>query len=114
MKLNTTRQRVDVLLVSMPFGPLLEPSLGLSLLKATLARHGCNARVLYLTLPFAKDVGIDVRRAPGHLCGDPLRGRIVVQGSGPARTGDASGPRDRLPPHQRPGQGPPLEGLWRI
>jgi ribosomal peptide maturation radical SAM protein 1 len=47
----------DVLLVVMPFGPLLQPSLGLSLLKAGLG--GDRARIEYLTLPFADLAGTD-------------------------------------------------------
>jgi ribosomal peptide maturation radical SAM protein 1 len=47
----------DVLLAVMPFGPLLQPSLGLSLLKAGLG--GDRARIEYLTLPFADLAGAD-------------------------------------------------------
>jgi ribosomal peptide maturation radical SAM protein 1 len=47
----------DVLLIAMPFGPLLQPSLGLSLLKASL--EGPGAAIEYLTLPFADRVGAD-------------------------------------------------------
>jgi ribosomal peptide maturation radical SAM protein 1 len=50
----------DVLLVVMPFGPLLNPSLGLSLLKAGLG--GLRARIDYLTLPFADLVGPELYR----------------------------------------------------
>jgi ribosomal peptide maturation radical SAM protein 1 len=48
----------DVLLVVMPFGPLLNPSLGLSLLKASLGE--LRARIDYLTLPFADLIGADL------------------------------------------------------
>ncbi|MCM2254669.1 MAG: RiPP maturation radical SAM protein 1, partial [Vicinamibacteria bacterium] len=41
----------------MPFGPLFAPSLGLSLLKAGLARAGIGCRVRYFTLPFAERIG---------------------------------------------------------
>jgi len=47
----------DVLLVSMPFGPLLSPSLGLSLLKPQLTARGLSCRVEYFTLPFAEAIG---------------------------------------------------------
>ena len=47
----------DVVLVSMPFGPVFAPSIGLSLLKAGLARHDVSARVQYFTIPFAESVG---------------------------------------------------------
>ncbi len=48
----------DVVLVSMPFGPEMSPSLGLSLLKASLARRGVPSRVLYFTLRFAEALGV--------------------------------------------------------
>ncbi|NOX63331.1 MAG: RiPP maturation radical SAM protein 1 [Chloroflexi bacterium] len=50
---------VDVLLVSMPFAPLLQPSIGLSLLKAGLTRLDVASEVLYLTLRFAEEIGIE-------------------------------------------------------
>src|SRR5215217_6456700 len=48
-----------VLLLSMPFGALNRPSLGLSLLKSVLreARIPCDVR--YLTFPFAELAGYD-------------------------------------------------------
>ena len=42
----------------MPFGPEMSPSLGLSLLKASLATHGTSVRVLYFTLRFAELLGV--------------------------------------------------------
>lgn len=82
------RDRLDVLLVSMPFGPLLQPAIGLSLLKAGLVRRGRSARIQYFTLRFAKLVGVGTylqvslaRAAPTHtLVGEwifshALRGR---------------------------------------
>lgn len=47
----------DVLLVSMPFGPLLTPSLGLSLLVAKLRDSGVRTRLEYMTLQFARWIG---------------------------------------------------------
>jgi ribosomal peptide maturation radical SAM protein 1 len=47
----------DVLLVSMPFGPLLSPSLGLSLLQPQAAARGVSCRVEYFTLPYAERIG---------------------------------------------------------
>ena len=47
----------DVVLVSMPFGPAFSPSLGLSLLKAGLARDGIAASLHYFTIRFAEAVG---------------------------------------------------------
>src|SRR5512138_927684 len=51
-------EATEVLLVSMPYGPEMSPSLGLSLLKASLAPLGVSCRVLYLTLRFAERVGV--------------------------------------------------------
>ena len=48
---------LDVLLVSMPFGPLLSPSLGLSLLQPQLAARGLASRIEYFTLPWAERIG---------------------------------------------------------
>jgi ribosomal peptide maturation radical SAM protein 1 len=47
----------DVLLVCMPFGPVFSPSIGLSLLKAGLARRGIPSRVRYFSIDFAARVG---------------------------------------------------------
>jgi ribosomal peptide maturation radical SAM protein 1 len=49
----------DVLLVSMPFGPLFSPSFALSLLKAALAERGIGAEVRYFSLDFAERIGQD-------------------------------------------------------
>ena len=58
MILNEKVQKpVDVVLVSMPFGPLWQPSIGLSLLKATLTPGRVSTKILYFTLPFAKQIG---------------------------------------------------------
>ncbi len=46
-----------VLLISMPFGALERPALGLSLLKARLAEEGFDCDVSYLNFPFAEFVG---------------------------------------------------------
>jgi ribosomal peptide maturation radical SAM protein 1 len=52
-------QHADVVLVSAPFGPLLLPSLGLSLLKSAVLADNAEASVeiLYLTIDFAKRIG---------------------------------------------------------
>jgi ribosomal peptide maturation radical SAM protein 1 len=47
----------EVALVSMPFGPLFSPSIGLSLLKSGLARVGIQSRVHYFTIRFAELTG---------------------------------------------------------
>jgi ribosomal peptide maturation radical SAM protein 1 len=51
---------LDVLLVSMPFGPLFSPSLALSLLQPQVAARGLTCRVDYFTLPFAERIGEDL------------------------------------------------------
>jgi ribosomal peptide maturation radical SAM protein 1 len=48
---------LDVLLVSMPFGPLLSPSLGLSLLQPQVEARGLSCRCQYFTLPFGERIG---------------------------------------------------------
>lgn len=48
---------IDVVLVSMPFGPLFSPSLGLSLLQPQVRGRGLSCRVEYFTLPFAERIG---------------------------------------------------------
>jgi hypothetical protein len=47
----------DVVLVSMPFGPLFSPSIGLSLLQPQVRARGFSCRVEYCTLPFAERIG---------------------------------------------------------
>ena len=47
----------DVVLVSMPFGPLFWPSLGLSLLKPPLVERGISVSIKYFTIPFAERIG---------------------------------------------------------
>ncbi|HZR23011.1 MAG TPA: RiPP maturation radical SAM C-methyltransferase [Vicinamibacterales bacterium] len=48
---------MDVLLVSMPFGPLLSPSLGLSLLQPQIRARGLSCDIVYFTLPYAERIG---------------------------------------------------------
>ena len=50
-------EKPQVLLVSMPFAPLFQPSIGLGLLKAGLVAQGFSAQVLYFTLQFAERIG---------------------------------------------------------
>src|SRR5262245_54420844 len=47
----------DVLLASMPFGPLLSPSIGLSLLQPQVRSRGLSCRIEYFTLAFADRIG---------------------------------------------------------
>lgn len=48
---------VDVVFISMPFGPRHQPSLALSLLKAALTSAGHDSQVRYFTLDFAREIG---------------------------------------------------------
>lgn len=48
---------MDVLLVSMPFGPVFSPSLGLSLLQAGLKNRGVSVQTRYLSIRFAEIIG---------------------------------------------------------
>ncbi len=50
---------IDVLLVLMPFAPLFKPSIGLSLLKASLAGSGLKAKIAYCNLSFGKKTDPD-------------------------------------------------------
>jgi ribosomal peptide maturation radical SAM protein 1 len=54
--MNPVIDVIDVLLVSMPFGPLFSPSLGLSLLQPQLRARGLTCRIEYFTLPFAETI----------------------------------------------------------
>ncbi len=47
----------DILLASLPFGPLHLPSLGLSLLRSGLEARGIDTRVRYFTLDYAQAIG---------------------------------------------------------
>jgi hypothetical protein len=57
---NQSRPPVDVLLINMPFGPLKKPSIGLSLLQASLCNTSVSSKLLYFTLLFATKIGIDL------------------------------------------------------
>lgn len=50
-------RRPDVVLISMPFGNIFSPSMGLSLLKGGLTRAGISCRVRYFGLRFAQRIG---------------------------------------------------------
>ncbi len=47
----------DVVFVSMPFGPLQVPSIGLGLLKSALTRDGVSTKTFYFTFQFAERIG---------------------------------------------------------
>ena len=53
-------RETEVLLVNMPFSNLYTPSLGLSLLKASLAPLNISSKVQYFTLQFAERVGSSI------------------------------------------------------
>ena len=75
----------DVVLVSMPFGELFSPSMGLSLLKGALNRDGVSCVVRYFGLPFAQRIGrplyfalsSDVRPSARQLAGEWLFARSL-------------------------------------
>jgi len=50
---------MDVLFVVMPFGPVLTPSLGVSLLQSHLHRSEISSKTHYATLSFAKVIGVE-------------------------------------------------------
>jgi len=56
----THRSAAPAALVSMPFGPITQPSIGLTLLKGVLARAHLPANIVYATLTFAEMIGGDV------------------------------------------------------
>jgi len=75
----------DVVLVSMPFGELFSPSMGLSLLKSALTRDGVSCVVRYFGLPFAQRIGrplyfalsSDIRPSARQLAGEWLFARAL-------------------------------------
>ena len=78
---------MKVLLVSMPFGALDRPALGLSLLKAQLAKAGFAFDVRYLNFSFAELVGCEDLSLDGPACltwplpgTGPSRRRSTVHG----------------------------------
>ncbi len=50
---------MKILLVSMPFGALDRPALGISLLKANLQQHGYDCAIQYFTFTFAEHIGFE-------------------------------------------------------
>ena len=55
-----TSDRMRILLVSMPYGSLNRPSLGISLLKSILTDKGYHCDIRYLTFDFAARIGYGV------------------------------------------------------
>lgn len=60
--MNATSPVPDVLLLTMPFGVSIAPSIGLSLLKAILEQAGFSAQISYLNLRFAELIGMPTYR----------------------------------------------------
>lgn len=59
--------KCDVLLASMPFGPhILQPSMGLSLLKACVDPLSVHTSVVYFTLRYARRSGVDLYADIGY------------------------------------------------
>jgi ribosomal peptide maturation radical SAM protein 1 len=56
----------DVVLISMPFGPLPTPSIGLGLLKASLTPRGISSKTLYFSLRFAEQIGASLYALAAH------------------------------------------------
>ncbi|TAN49380.1 MAG: RiPP maturation radical SAM protein 1 [Methylococcaceae bacterium] len=50
---------MDICLVAVPFMPLQRPSIGLSILKASLVNAGFDAEVIYTNIKFAERIGIE-------------------------------------------------------
>jgi ribosomal peptide maturation radical SAM protein 1 len=53
-------EKIDVLLVNMPFGILMKPSIGLGLIKSHLDNINISSKILYFSLDFAKVIGPDL------------------------------------------------------
>ncbi|HEX8560238.1 MAG TPA: RiPP maturation radical SAM C-methyltransferase [Pyrinomonadaceae bacterium] len=87
--------RAPVLLVSMPFGPLFRPSIGLGLLQASLKAAGLRAETLYFTFRMAEQTGTALYEqiASGYPAVPALAGEWVFAESlfGPAAAADARG-----------------------
>ena len=67
----------DVVLISMPFGPLPTPSIALGLLKSSLALRRISAKTLYFTLSFAEQIGTRLYRMAAHSTTATLAGEWI-------------------------------------
>jgi ribosomal peptide maturation radical SAM protein 1 len=82
-------RHADVVLVSMPFGELFSPSMGLSLLKGALNRDGISSVIRYFGIPFATRIGrplyfdlsTDDRMSARHLAGEWLFAHALFERS---------------------------------
>lgn len=66
---------MDVLFVVMPFGPILTPSLGVSILQSHLEESGLTTKALYASFDYARLIGLDnyislQESGPGLLLGE--------------------------------------------
>ncbi len=94
----------DVLFVSMPFGPVFTPSIGLSLLQAELAQGGIASDIRYFSIRFAERLGSRLYTAISQSDGVPivnLAGEWIfsrglgdpTHPAGDGYAGDVMGPR---------------------
>jgi len=68
----------DVSLVVMPFGSVHRPAIGVSLLKAGLAKIGISATVHYFNLKLAEQIGLDLHDRLSETSQDsPLIGELI-------------------------------------
>lgn len=82
-----------VLFVSTPFGPLRSPSLGLSLLQACCEERGIASRIHYLTLDFARRIGVELylELTEGRLATPDLVGEWIFAEALNGTPGDVAG-----------------------
>jgi ribosomal peptide maturation radical SAM protein 1 len=79
---------VDVVLVSMPFAEVQRPSIGLGLLRASLADTGIESEIVYANLDFAERVGLAAYQAMQGAPTDHLLGEwCFAERLAPARDG---------------------------
>jgi len=58
--------RIDVLLAVLPFGPVKEPTIGVSILKAAIERAGFSLQVRYFNLDFTAMIGLNLYHEISH------------------------------------------------
>ena len=62
----------DVVLISMPFGPVFQPSIALSLLRSGLTQIGIGSRTFYFSLDYAERIGLRLYAGISHFGRPPL------------------------------------------
>ncbi|HWW60267.1 MAG TPA: RiPP maturation radical SAM C-methyltransferase [Thermoanaerobaculia bacterium] len=62
----------DVALVTMPFGPVFQPSIALSLLRSGLTRIGIGSRTFYFSVDYAERIGLRLYAGISHFGRPPL------------------------------------------